>query len=497
MPKTQAKQYQGLRDTLQTRYNEKELSLLDEAWEFAKLAHGTHLRKNGELYISHPLETARHLSSWKLDISTIIAGLLHDSTEDGGAQLSDISEIFGQDIASLVERVTKISELRLRGSGKDVFVESLRKMILVMARDLRVVFIKLADRLHNMETLSALPIEKQKKIARETLEVFAPIAERMGMGSVKSKLEDLSFSYLYSEDYSALLKNSTPYYKSAASHIRQIKGVIDRELKKNGIKGEVKGRQKHYYSLWKKLSRPEIDGDFDKIHDIVALRIIVEKPHECYVTLGVVHGLFKPVPYIGLSDFIAQPKPNGYQSIHTKVFGPSGRIVEVQIRTHEMHEQAEHGAAAHWAYSDLKNKGVSGDSLEEGKIAVPSSKLNWVKELVAWQKQLGDSEEFVRAVKFDGLQHRNFVFSPQGDVYDLPKGATPIDFAYAVHTKLALYITGAKVNGKIVTLDYKLNSGDVVEILKGKNARVPSQHWLSFVVTTKAHRSIVKARSSQ
>lgn len=427
---------------------------------------------------------------WHLDITTVVAGLLHDTVEDGGATPEDLEKNFGQEITTLVTGVTTVSSLRLKGSHDDMFVESLRKMILVMAHDLRVVFVKLADRTHNMQTLSALPPDKQEKIARETLEIFAPLSERLGMGLVKAELEDLSFPYLYPQKYKQVQSESKKYYESAKEHTEKMMAEILSALKKEQIEGKVLGRQKHLYSLWKKLERPEIEGDFGKIHDIVALRVLVDKVSDCYAALGMVHALYKPVPSIGISDFIAQPKPNGYRSIHTKVFGPQGRIVEVQIRTFEMHEEAEHGAAAHWAYSEAKSQGVNDSLLQSGKATDSTKKLTWVKELVSWQEQIKDSDEFLKAVKFDAFQHRNFVFSPKGDVFDLPAGATPVDFAFAVHTNLGFYIAGAKVNGKIVPLTHQLKSGDVVEILKSKNIHEPSRHWLETVVTTTARRQI-------
>jgi guanosine-3',5'-bis(diphosphate) 3'-pyrophosphohydrolase len=368
--------------------------------------------------------------------------------------------------------------------------------LLVMAKDLRVVIVKLADRLHNMETMYALSREKQIENSTETLEIYAPLAERLGMGKVKGLLEDLAFPYVYPEDYKRLMEESVKYFKEAEEHISEMKKVIIKALHKEGIVADVQGRKKHLYSLWRKLERPEIEWDFSKVNDIVALRIIVNTVSECYTSLGVVHSHYKPVPRIGVSDFIAQPKPNGYRSIHTKVFGPKGRIVEVQIRTQEMHDQAESGIAAHWAYSETKANSVSETKLEKTKA--PADKLNWVKQLVKWQEEISDSKEFLRAVKFDALRHRNFVFSPEGDVYDLPSGATPVDFAYAVHTALGTLIAGAKVDGKIVPLDYKLSSGQVIEILKSKHAHAPNRDWLESVTTTLAIREINRQlRNSQ
>lgn len=467
-----------------------DFNLLKKAWNIAKAAHTGQKRLSGEDYIYHPLEVSIRLAGWKLDITSIIVGLLHDTVEDGGATREDIVKEFGEDIALLVDGVTKVTDLRLKGNKEQSSVENLRKMLLVMAKDLRVVLVKLADRLHNMETMYALKKEKQIENSQETLEIYAPLAERLGMGKVKGMLEDLAFPYVYPEAYKKLINESERYYKEAEEHILDMKKILHKALLKEKIVADIQGRKKHLYSLWRKLERPEIDWDFSKVNDIVALRIIVNSVSECYTSLGIVHSHFKPVPRIGVSDFIAQPKPNGYRSIHTKVFGPEGRIVEVQIRSQEMHSQAESGVAAHWAYSEAKQDSATDEKLSGG-VKKPS-KLNWVKQLVKWQKEISDSKEFLRAVKFDALKHRNFVFSPHGDVFDLPAGATPVDFAYAVHTALGNSIAGAKVDGKIVPLDYKLSSGQVVEILKSKNPHEPNRDWLEFVVTTLAIREINK-----
>jgi len=465
-----------------------------KAWKFAKLAHTGQLRLTGDPYSSHALGTAKILSNWKLDETTIIAGFLHDSIEDGGATRDDLVSEFGEDVAVLVDGVSKVSHLKLRSSQKEGFIENLRKMFLAMAKDLRVVLVKLADRLHNMQTLSPLPPEKQRRIARETLEIYAPLAERLGMGHVKGQLEDLAFPYVFPEEYKKVELESKPYYKKAEKYIQKMKRTLLKKLAEEGIKAEIHARKKHLYSLWRKLERPGIDWDFEKIHDIVALRILVDTTVQCYTALGIVHNLFKPIPYVGISDFIAQPKPNGYRSIHTKVFGLKGKQVEVQIRTKVMHEEAEFGLAAHWAYSDVKRVGKVHDNvLEKVGVSASAERLSWVRQLADWQKEITDAKEFLRAVKFDALGHRNFVFSPNGDVFDLPMGATPVDYAFAVHTDLGNFIKGAKVDGKIVPLDYKLKSGQVVEILKSKNSKKPNNDWLDFVVTTTAINQIKKS----
>lgn len=468
---------------------------LEKAYRFASRAHLGQKRMSGEPYVSHLLETSLILADWKMDLTTVVAGLLHDCVEDAGVKVEEISLNFGEDVAKIVRGVTKVSLVKLRGSRDELFVENLRKMFLAMAQDLRVVFVKLADRLHNMRTLWALSSEKQKKIASETLEIYAPLAERLGMGEVKGDLEDLAFYYLYRDEYEELVKLSRPYYKQAEKIIKLARAKILRSLADYGIRANVQARKKHLYSLWTKLKRPEIGGDFGKIHDIVALRVIVEDDDvpSCYSALGIIHSFYKPVPFLGISDFIAQPKPNGYRSIHTKVFGPRGRIIEIQIRTQKMHEEAEYGLAAHWAYSEIKERAASDTLLEKSGVFAPVRKMDWVRQLVAWQKEIADSREYLDAVRFDALGHRNFVFSPAGDVFDLPSGATPVDFAYAVHTKLGNYIKGAKVNGKIVPLDYKLKSGDVVEIIKSKTPQKPRRDWLEFVKTNLAKREIKKS----
>lgn len=468
-----------------------DLNLVKKAWEFAKLAHTGQKRLTGDPFVSHPLEVALILSDWRLDTTTIMAALLHDSVEDGGAEKEDITGEFGQEVALLVEGVTNIANLTLKGSREEIFVENLRKMLLFMARDLRVVLLRLADRLHNMQTLGALPKEKQKLKAAETLEVYAPLAERLGIGEVKGQLEDLAFPYVYPQEYEKVKDLSRFQLKKAEEDIKKMKRAILTKLAQGKIKAQIHTRKKHLYSLWRKLERPEIDWDFDKVHDIIALRILVETVSDCYGSLGVVHSLYKPVPSIGISDFIAQPKPNGYRSIHTKVFGPKARIVEVQIRTYEMHEEAEYGIAAHWAYSESKVRGVSDERLEEG-VKASEERLAWMKQLIGWQKEITDSGEFLKTVKFDALAHRNFVFSPKGDVFDLPGAATPVDFAYSVHTKLGNQIAGAKVDGKMVPLNHKLKSGQVVEIIKSKYPKGPNKDWLGFVVTTLARRQIMK-----
>jgi guanosine-3',5'-bis(diphosphate) 3'-pyrophosphohydrolase len=474
--------------------NGVDVPAIEKAWNFAILAHHGQTRKTGEPFVLHALEVAKKLYEWKLDTESIVAGILHDTVEDGGAKKEDISKEFGKEVSILVDGVTKVSDIKLRGSKDVEFIENLRKMFLAMAKDLRVVLVKLADRLHNMKTLYGVEEGKRKRIAEETLEIYAPLAERLGMGQLKAELDDLAFPYVYPKEYEEVKKASKSYFKDSEKYIKAMKRKLLKTLAANGVKAEIHGRKKHLYSLWRKLERPGIEWDFDKAYDIVALRILVENVQQCYIALGVVHSIYKLVPHLGTSDFISQPKPNGYRSIHTRVFGQGGRITEVQIRTFEMHQEAEYGVAAHWAYSDVKRIGkIDDEQLERMGVNVPKDKLLWVRQLADWQKEIKDTSKFIESVKFDALSSRIFVFSPKGDVYDLPEGATPVDFAYSVHTDLSGYIKGAKANNKIVPLNYKLKSGDVAEIIKTKNYKTPSRGWLDFVKTTQAKREIEKS----
>lgn len=490
-------QYKSLKRVIASYNPNFDEQKLDLAFEVAQRAHKGQKRLTGHHFIVHPIEVASYLADWHLDLDTIIAGILHDTIEDGDATREEIVEKFGEEVAQLVDGVTKVTNIRLTGSDDAQFIETLRKMILVMAKDLRVVLLKLADRLHNMRTLYALPKEKQYKNARETLEIYSPLAERLGIGRIKGELNDLAFPYVYPKDYEKVKKGSAKYYKKANEEIKQIRKVLLKEFAKEKLKVDIKGRRKHYYSLWKKLQRNNIDWDFDKVHDIIAFRILVEEVNDCYISLGLVHRNFKPFPKIPISDYIAQPKPNGYQSIHTKVFGPHGKIIEVQIRTQKMHEQAEFGAAAHWAYAEAKTRGVRDEKLQKGEVSTTGDQLDWVKQLVSWQNELSDSKEFLEAVKLDAFHARILVFSPKGDVYDLPEGSTPVDYAFAVHTNLPAYIDSVLINKKIAKLDAKLSNGDLVEINKSKTKREIKKDWLNFVVSKTARSGIRKQLRKQ
>lgn len=484
--------YTKLLKNIQENGLEVDLNRLNRVYQFAEKAHQGQVRQTGEAYINHPLATADILVSWKQSQPAIEAALLHEVIENGGVSLEEISSEFGDEVALLVEGVTRIGKVKLRGKTDQVFIENLRKMFVAMAKDIRVVLIRLADRYDNMTTLDAVPLNKQKRIGEETLEVYAPLAERLGMGHLKGELEDLAFPYVYPNEYRWLSEIAKPYVEKAVRVTKKAIIEIEQKLKANNIEAQVNGRHKHRYSLFKKLKRPEIDGDISKVHDLVALRIITNTKLDCYAALGLVHDLWKPLPFVGISDFIAQPKPNGYQSIHTKVLDRHGNIIEVQIRTKEMHEQAEYGTAAHTFYHQAKASGASDEKLEKGLAFRVKEKMDWIRELANWQKEVSSKEEYIKNLKLDALSERIFCFSPNGDVYDLPKDATPVDFAFAVHSDLGLHIQGAKVNQRIVPLNHLLKSGDLVEIIKSKDKHYPNRDWLQSVKTSKAKNKILK-----
>ncbi len=464
------------------------LDLVNKAYQFALLAYGDAKRLSGQTFIEHNLAVAETLIGLRIyDAEVIAAALLHSVLKDTPATMADLTENFGSDLANLINTLEQLSTVKLYHSQEQKYVENLRKLFLVAAKDMRVVLIRLADRLDNLKTLEFLEESKRRRIAEETLEIFAPLAARLGIGELKGSLEDLAFPYVYPDEFYWTVQLSKPYYKQLEKLIAKVKAKLRVALKEAGIDADVHGRAKHLYSLYKKLKRPEIDGDISKIYDLMAVRVIVGTVEECYKALGVVHKLWRPLPNY-VRDYIALPKPNGYRSIHTTVFGPQGRLFEVQIRDWQMHYEAEFGIAAHWYYAEQKNR--STDSQVQAGFAV-SDKLQWVKQLTAWQKDVTSSEEFLRSLKIDFFKDRIFALTPKGDVKDLPAGATPVDFAYSVHTDLGNKCIGAKVNGKMVALDYQLKSGDVVEILVSKDpAKKPSRDWLDFVVTSVAKREI-------
>lgn len=460
----------------------KENDFVKRAYDLSKRLHEGQKRKTGEPYFNHTLMTAEHIAEWGLDQASIAAGLLHDVIEDTDYPAEKIKSEFGEEVAFLVEGVTKLGKIKYRGVERQV--ENLRKMILALSQDIRVIIVKLADRLHNMETLGALPPQKQKRIALETMEIYSPIAYRLGMQRISGELEDLAFPFIYPQEYRWLIGNVKEKYDEREKYTEKIKPIVLDALKKAGIEVLlVDSRAKRYSSLYKKLLR--YDMDIEKIYDLVALRIVVKNVADCYAALGIVHNLWPPLPN-RIKDYIALPKPNGYRSIHTTVFCVDNRITEIQIRTQEMHDESETGIAAHWAYE--QSKGTE-DYLEKKSSFADKKELQWVQQLRSWQKESNTPEEFLDSLKIDFFRDRIFAITPNGEVIDLPSGATAVDFAYQIHTEIGNACTGAKVNGKITPLDQELKSGDIVEILTQKNKKA-SESWLEFVKTSNAKNHI-------
>lgn len=449
------------------------LDLIEKAYNFAAQAHEGQLRNSGEPYIMHPLATANILAGLGLDTSTVAAGLLHDVVEDTKYEIKDIEMNFGKEVALLVDGVTKLSRIEYI-SKEERQIESYRKMFLAMAKDIRVILIKLADRLHNMRTLKYKSFWKQREVAKETLEIFAPLASRLGIFKVKWELEDLSFRYLEHDKYYYLVEQISMKRKEREEYINKVISILQEEISiKAKIEADISGRPKHFYSIYNKMKKK--GKELSEIYDLIAVRIIVNSIKDCYGSLGIIHTLWKPIPG-RFKDYIAMPKPNLYQSLHTTVIGPGGDPFEVQIRTWDMHKTAEYGIAAHWLYKENKNK--------------VADKLTWIKQIREWQNELQDSKEFMETLKIDLFSDLVFVFSPKGDVFELPLGSTPIDFAYRVHTEVGHRCIGSKVNNRIVSLDYKLKTGDIIEILTSKQANGPSRDWLKIVKSSQAKNRI-------
>lgn len=447
------------------------IELIGAAYKFAEASHQGQMRRTGEPYISHPIEVTSLVAGLELDQPSLIAALLHDVQEDCGVPNSEIAERFGDDAARLVEGLTKLDSLPLRVSGEDgggAQARNLRKMLLAMAADVRVVLIKLCDRLHNMRTLYALPAEKQRRIARETMEIFAPLATRLGIWQIKWELEDLAFRYLEPERYQEIAARLDATRLARERYIEDVAAGLRIQLNDARIEAEVTGRAKHIYSIHEKARRYGREAkSFDQIYDLLALRILVKDVSACYAALGVVHSTWRPLPG-QFDDYIASPKASMYQSLHTTVIGPGNRPLEVQLRTYEMHRVAEYGVAAHWRYKG----GGERSAQDEERIA-------WLRQLLEWQRELSGAEEFVESVKTDVFDDQVFALSPRGDVLDLPAGATPLDFAYRIHTDLGHQTIGAKVNGKMAALNSPLQNGDVVEIMRSRSRNGPSRDWLS------------------
>lgn len=455
-------------------YNPKaDLDIIRLAYDFADNAHKGQTRKNGAPYIVHPLAAAHILADMRIDPLIIAATLLHDVPEDTSVTLEEIEENFGSEIATMVRGITKLGKLKYRGVER--YIENLRKMFVAMAEDIRVMIIKFADRLHNLTTLDALPPQKQYRIALESLEIYAPIANRLGMGEIKGILEDLSFKYVHPKEFEHVQKIRDEKMSGKEKFLKQIQDDTQTELENANISViSIHGRNKRLYSLYKKLSRKE--DDIAQIYDLVAIRVIVNSIADCYAALGIIHKRWRPLKG-RIKDYISQPKPNGYQSLHTTIFADNGEIVEFQIRTLEMHEEAEFGVAAHWHYDEHGSRR-------------PAKDIRWVKELAEIQKDILNKLSDLEEIKVDFLQNRIFIFTPKGDVIDLPEGATPVDFAYHIHTEVGNKCNGVRINEQMASLDTELKNGDVIEIITDKNRKGPSRDWLKFVKTHTAKSHI-------
>jgi len=451
-----------------------DLDLVKRAYRFSELSHQGQHRASGEPYLSHPLEVAGLLVSFKMDVTTVTAGLLHDVLEDTRTTKDDLAREFGTEIADLVDGVTKIGKLAF-SSREERQAENFRKMLVAMARDIRVLMIKLADRLHNMRTLDYLSSDRGRKVAQETLDIYAPLANRLGMAKVKAELEDLALRDLHPEAYADLQRLVAKRRLEREAEINQVIAILEKKLGEVEIEAQIRGRPKHFYSIFKKMH--EQGREFDEIYDLTAVRVITQSVRDCYGSLGVIHSLWKPVPG-RFKDFIAMPKVNMYQSLHTTVIGPKGDPVEIQIRTWEMHRVAEEGIAAHWLYKEKKQ---DKDKFDQAFV--------WLRQLMEWQQEMKDPREFMESVRVDLFPDEVYVFTPKGDVKALPEGSTPIDFAYAVHTEVGHHCAGAKVNGKLVPLRYALRQGDIVEIITSPTQR-PSRDWLKIITSSRARSKV-------
>jgi len=455
--------------------------MVRKAYERAAEAHRGQRRLSGEDYVNHPLEVAAILADLQLDAETIAAALLHDTVEDTNLTAEEVKREFGAEVARLVEGVTKLGRISLR-TDQQQQAENVRKMMVAMAEDLRVVLIKLADRLHNMRTLEPLAEAKRRKISRETLDIYAPLAHRLGIGQIKWELEDLAFRNLEPDAFEDVVARISRKRADRERLVSDLREILARELEKVGIQADITGRPKHIYSVWQKMTRE--GKDFSEIYDLSAIRVLVDSVRDCYGVLGVVHSLWKPMPG-RFKDYVAMPKSNGYQSLHTTVITHTGEPIEIQIRTQEMHRVAEFGVAAHWTYK------------EGGKDASFDQKLSWLRSLLEWQSEVGDAESFLNTVKVDLFEDEVYVFTPRGDVINLPADSTPVDFAYRIHTEVGHRCIGAKVNGRMVPLEYALQNGEIVEILTSKGPHGPSRDWLNFVKSASAKERIRKWFKSQ
>lgn len=473
--------YEKLKNMILGYHPSTDISMVEKAYEIARGAHEGQLRKSGEPYIIHPLCVCIILAELELDKETIVAGMLHDVVEDTVMTSDEITEEFGSEVSLLVDGVTKLTQIDYVADKVEVQAENLRKMFLAMAKDIRVILIKLADRLHNMRTLKYMRAEKQKEKARETMDIYAPIAQRLGISKIKIELDDLSLKYLESDAYYDLVEKIALRKSLRDEYVQGLVEEVKSHIEKAGIKAEISGRAKHFFSIYKKMVNQ--DKTLDQIYDLFAIRIIVDSVKDCYAALGVIHEMYKPIPG-RFKDYIAMPKPNMYQSLHTTLIGPTGQPFEIQIRTSEMHRTAEYGIAAHWKYKE-GNTGMSVANQEE-------EKLSWLRQILEWQRDMSDNKEFMSLLKsdLDLFSDTVFCFTPSGDVKNLPNGSTPIDFAYSIHSAVGNKMVGAKVNGKLVTIDYKIKNGDRVEVITSQNSKGPSRDWLNIVKSTQAKNKI-------
>ena len=453
--------------------------LVIKAYNLAAEAHGDQRRISGELYVTHPVEVASILVDMGMDTNTVVAGILHDVIEDTKYTYDEIAEIFNEEIAELVDGVTKLGKIKYK-SKEEEQADNVRKMLLAMAKDIRVILIKLADRLHNMRTLRYMQPDKQKEKSKETFDIYAPLAHRLGMFRIKWELEDLAFRYMYPTEYYDLVNQIAEKRKERESYIAMVMDDIVDKLKTASIECDIDGRPKHFYSIYKKMMAQ--NKNIDQIFDLTAIRVLVDSIKDCYAALGIVHTIYKPIPG-RFKDYIAMPKPNMYQSLHTTVIGPQGKPFEIQIRTYEMHKVAEYGIAAHWKYKE------TGSSKEAPKDTM-DQKLVWLRDMLEWQKETSDAEEFMEAFKIDLFGDEIFVFTPKGEVINLPQKATPIDFAYRIHTDIGNRTIGAKVNGNMVTLDYKLATGEIVEIITSSKPKGPNIDWMNIATSNQAKTKI-------
>lgn len=466
--------FNEIQDLVKSYYPDADLGLIRAAYVYSARVHGGQTRRGGEPYLVHPVAVARILARMKLDEATVATGLLHDTVEDTLTTTEDIEKYFGNEIATLVDGVTKMGKIEFQ-SREERQAENFRKMILAMSKDIRVLLVKLADRLHNMRTLDPMPPEAQKRIALETMEIYAPLAARLGIFWMRTELEDLALKYIEPETYHFIRTRRDEVLKQTERYVAEVIRIIEEKLKQYNIKAVIKGRTKEIYSIYNKMLTQNLE--FDQIHDLTAFRIILRDVSECYAVLGLIHSLWRPVPG-RFKDYIAMPKSNNYQSLHTTVIGPEGNRIEIQIRTYEMDLIAEEGIAAHWSYKEGKSLGA-----EDARV------VSWLRQMMEWQHELEDPREFFENVRVDLYPDEVYVFTPKGDVKEFPKGATPLDFAYSIHTEVGHRCVGARVNGKMVPLKYELNTGDSVEIVTSVHQK-PSKDWLKYVKTARARTKI-------